>query len=268
MQLSLQAYWWPLMSEFLIETRNLHFAYHDGKPVLNGVTFTVSKGESVGLIGPNGAGKSTLLMHLNGILTGQGTILIQGRKLDKSNLADVRRKVGWVAQDSDDQLFMPTLFDDVAFGPLNMGLDESEVRLRVEEALQTVGLEEATRRSPHHLSGGEKRAAAIATVLSMRPKVLLLDEPTNNLDHTGRRTLIRFLQKHPTTKIVASHDLEMILELCRRVILLDAGKVAADGPARKILANAPLLSRHRLEPPLSLVARARPDGQAPPTPPD
>lgn len=248
------------MHKPIIETRNLTFAYHDGAPVLDAVTLSILHNDSVGLIGPNGAGKSTLLMTFNGILRGTGEVVIDGALIDGGNLRDIRRKVGWIAQDSDDQLFMPTLFDDVAFGPLNMGLGEAEIRDRVKEALERVGLAGLSSRPPHHLSGGEKKAAAIATVLSMKPDVMLLDEPTNNLDHAARRSLIEFLKNLPVTRLIASHDLEMVLELCRRVVLLDHGRIVADGPAREILGDEPLLRNHRLEPPLSIaLARVRPD---------
>jgi len=243
------------MHKPIIETERLTFAYHDGNPVLEDVTLSILHNDSVGIIGPNGAGKSTLLMTFNGLLRGAGEVKIDGEPLSKENLREVRRKVGWIAQDSDDQLFMPTLFDDVAFGPLNLGLADDEVRRRADEALALVGLSALANRPPHHLSGGEKKAAAIATVLSMRPAVILMDEPTNNLDHAARRSLIEFLKALPVTKVVASHDLEMILELCRRVVLLEKGRVAADGPARDILGDSALLRAHRLEPPLSIALR-------------
>jgi len=243
------------MHKPILETYGLDFAYHDGRPVLDGVTVSILHGESVGIIGPNGAGKSTLLMHFNGILHGRGRVVVDGIEVGRDTLRDIRRKVGWIAQDSDDQLFMPTLFDDVAFGPLNMGLSEDEVRRRVEEALALVGLSDFAERAPHHLSGGEKKSAAIATVLSMRPEVILMDEPTNDLDHSARRSLIEFLRELPVTKVVASHDLEMIIDLCPRVILLDKGRVIADGASTEILADEALLRAHRLEAPLSVVLR-------------
>ncbi len=249
------------MHKPIIQTHDLTFAYHDGKPVLTSIDLTIMHDESVGLIGPNGAGKSTLLMHFNGILRGSGTVLVNDIPVEKATLKKVRRLVGWVAQDSNDQLFMPTLFDDVAFGPLNMGLPEDEVRRRVDQTLRLVGLDKMADRPPHHLSGGERKAAAIATVLSMRPEIMLLDEPTNNLDHAGRRALIDFLIDLQTTKVVASHDLEMILDLCPRVILLDGGRVIADGPSDKILADEKLLSAHRLEPPLSALLKKERDAR-------
>jgi cobalt/nickel transport system ATP-binding protein len=243
------------MHKAILETKNLTYAYHDGKTALNGITLSVLHGESVGIIGPNGSGKSTLLMHFNGILEGEGEVVVDSMPVRKENLKAIRRIVGWLSQQSDDQLFMPTLFDDVAFGPLNMGLSDADVRVRVEEALHLVGLEHLASRPPHHLSGGEKKAAAIAAILSMRPQVILMDEPTNNLDHASRRSLIEFLRELPITKVIVSHDLEMIIDLCPRVVLLDRGVVVADGPSAQILGDEELLRAHRLEAPLSVVLK-------------
>jgi len=240
----------------IIETSDVCFAYHDGKPVLTGISLSILHEDSVGFIGPNGAGKSTLLMCFNGLLKPtSGTVRVDGLPVVEANLKEVRRKVGWMAQDSNDQLFMPTLFEDVAFGPLNLGLAREEVLSRVEDAFRQVGLSGFADRAPSHLSGGERKAAAIATVLSMRPEILLLDEPTNDLDHASRRALIDLLKRLPVTRVVASHDLEMILELCRRVILFDQGRIVAEGPTAEVLGNETLLRAHRLESPLSLALR-------------
>jgi cobalt/nickel transport system ATP-binding protein len=243
------------MHKAILETKDLSFSYHDGKSALNGITFSILHNESVGIIGPNGSGKSTLLMHFNGLLEGRGEVLVDSRPVCRENLRAIRSMVGWLAQQSDDQLFMPTLYDDVAFGPLNMGLDEHEVKHRVEEALGAVGLAGLGGRSPHHLSGGEKKAAAIATILSMRPEVILMDEPTNNLDHASRRALVELLRQLPITKVIVSHDLEMIIDLCQRVVLLDEGRIVADGPAAEILGDEGLMKAHRLETPFSVLLR-------------
>lgn len=244
------------MHKPIIETSDLCFAYHDGKPALSEISLSILHGDSVGFIGPNGAGKSTLLMCFNGLLRPtSGTVRVDGLPVTESNLREVRRKVGWMAQDSNDQLFMPTLFEDVAFGPLNLGLPREEVLGRVEEALRQVGLSGFSDRAPSHLSGGERKAAAIATVLSMQPEVLLLDEPTNDLDHASRRALIDLLKRQPVTRVVASHDLELILDLCRRVVLFDRGRIVAEGPTEVVLGDVDLLRAHRLEAPLSLVLR-------------
>jgi len=250
------------MHKAILETKNLTYAYHDGKTALGGITLSILHGESVGIIGPNGSGKSTLLMHFNGILEGDGEVIVGSMPVRKENLKAIRRIVGWLSQQSDDQLFMPTLFDDVAFGPLNMELSEAEVRERVDEALRLVGLEHLASRPPHHLSGGEKKAAAIAAILSMKPQVILLDEPTNNLDHASRRSLIEFLRELPITKVIVSHDLEMIIDLCPRVVLLDGGRVIADAPSTEILGDEGLLKAHRLEAPLSVILRKEREEQA------
>jgi len=238
-----------------IEIRDLSFAYHDGTQALRGVSLSVPPGESVGLIGPNGAGKSTLLLHLNGSLgDGQGErVRVFGLSVSRPHLREVRRRVGLVFQDPEDQLFCPTVFEDVAFGPLNLGFTGAELDGRVRRALADVGIpRELEDRLAHHLSYGEKRRIAIATVLSMDAEILALDEPTANLDPAGRRGLIALLAGLPLTKLIATHDLEMALEVCRRVVLLDGGRVAADGPAREILADEALMREHRLEVPLSL----------------
>jgi cobalt/nickel transport system ATP-binding protein len=238
-----------------IEIRNLSYAYHDGTRALRGVDLSVQPGEAVGLIGPNGAGKSTLLLHLNGSLgrPEDGLVRVLGLSVDRANLRQVRRRVGLVFQDPEDQLFTPTVFEDVAFGPLNLGLSGVELEQRVRRALAAVQIpRELEGRLAHHLSFGEKRRIAIATVLAMDAEILALDEPTGNLDPAGRRALIGLLAGLPLTKLIATHDLEMALQVCRRVVLLDGGRVAADGPAEEILADEALMLSHRLEVPLSL----------------
>jgi cobalt transport protein ATP-binding subunit len=241
------------MNSVVVE--NLVFAYPDGTRALDGATLRAEPGVSMGLIGPNGAGKSTMLLHLNGVLEGEGRIEIGDMEVCKKNIQEIRRRVGLVFQEADDQLFMPTVFDDVAFGPLNLGLSEEEVRQRVREALSSVGLEHLAEKAPHHLSGGQKRLAAIATVLSMRPGVLVLDEPTSNLDHRSRRALIEVLASLPVTKIISGHDLEFILETCTEVCLMDGGKAVKQGEAEELLGDVDFLAAHGLEMPHSLLHR-------------
>lgn len=232
-----------------IAVHDLSFSYPDGHPALRGVAFRIAPGEKVALVGPNGAGKSTLLLHLNGILRGQGTVEVCGRTLGDDTLSAIRSAVGMVFQDPDDQLFSPTVFDDVAFGPIYQGLPEADVRARVAEALAAVGMADRAGRVSHHLSGGEKKRIAIATVLSMRPEVLALDEPTSGLDPRARRGLIHLLRGLPMTMLVSTHDLRMVQELLPRTIILDDGRVAADGPTAELLADADLLQAHGLEAP-------------------
>jgi len=233
----------------IIRVDNLTFTYPDGQQALNEVTLTAHEGESIALIGPNGAGKSTLLLHLNGILRSDGVVSVLGRTVNEKNLKWVRSKVGLVFQNPDDQLFSPTVFEDVAFGPLNMGCSEDEVRRRVTRALDWVGMSGYEKRSSHHLSLGEKKRISIATVLSMEPEVLVLDEPTSNLDPRGKWALIDLLNGLPMSRIIASHDLELIRASCRRIIILDQGKVIADDTAGRILSDAQLLRAHGLAPP-------------------
>jgi len=241
------------MSHHLVAVKDLHFSYPDGTPALDGVTFTLHHGEAVGLVGGNGAGKSTLLLHLAGVLAPRsGEVRVGDWPVTPGTLREVRRSVGLVFQDPDDQLFMPTVEDDVAFGPRQLGLDEREVEARVQDALARVGAIHLRRRAPHRLSGGEKRAAAIAAVLAMAPSVLVLDEPSSNLDPAARRALIGQLRAFEHTKIVASHDLDLVLEVCQRTIVLAGGKVAADGPTAEVLSDDALLARARLERPLRL----------------
>ena len=232
----------------IVRVENLSFSYPDGQQALAGITLTIYEGESVALIGPNGAGKSTVLLHLNGILRSNGTVKILGRQVDDKNLRWVRSKVGLVFQSPDDQLFSPTVFDDVAFGPINMGYSEAEVRQSVARALDWVGMTGYEQRSPHHLSIGEKKRIAIATVLSMSPEILVIDEPTSNLDPRSKWSLIDLLKRLPMTKIVAAHDLELVRALCPRTVVLDHGQVIADGATSDIMSNTALLAAHGLAP--------------------
>lgn len=244
-----------------VRTDRLCFTYPDGQQALTNINLTVNVGESVALIGPNGAGKSTLLLHLNGVLHMNGAVKIFSQPVSDSNLRWVRSKVGLIFQNPDDQLFSPTVFDDVAFGPLNMGLSETEVRERVARALDWVGMAGYERRSPHHLSIGEKKRIAIATILSMSPEMLLIDEPTSNLDPRSKWSLISLLKGLPLTKIVATHDLELVSTLCSRTVVMDNGRVVADGATGDILANRELLTAHGLAPNNRVLSYER--GEAP-----
>ncbi|MBL7499606.1 ABC transporter ATP-binding protein [Frankia sp. CNm7] len=240
-----------------VEVSGLAFAYPDGRQVLFGVDLTIGRGERVALLGPNGAGKTTLVLHLNGILrAGAGEVRIGGLRVGKRDLPEIRRRVGLVFQDPDDQLFMPTVGEDVAFGPANLGLRGAELTARVDEALAAVGLSEHRDRAPHHLSLGERRRAALATVLAMRPEVLVLDEPSSNLDPAGRRELADILLGLDVTLLMVTHDLPYALQLCPRSVVLSGGVVGVDGPTRRLLADPELLARHRLELPFGFDARA------------
>ena len=227
----------------------LDFAYPDGQVALRGVDLRVARGESVALLGPNGAGKTTLVLHLNGVLSGgTGSVTVAGLPVtqDRATLAEVRRRVGIVFQDPDDQLFLPTVAEDVAFGPANLGLRGAELMARVREALDVVGSGALAERTPHHLSGGERRRVALATVLAMRPDVLVLDEPTSGLDPAGHRELVEVLASLPVAQLVITHDLPFALELCERAVVVDSGRVVADRPTVDVLGDADLLARHRL----------------------
>lgn len=231
-----------------IEITNLSFTYPDGHPGLDGINLVVHSGESVAIIGPNGAGKSTLLLHLNGILRGDSAVKICGLLVVEKNLKVIRQRVGLVFQDPEDQLFSLNVFDDVAFGPINMGYKDVEVRKRVIQALNWVSMTGYEERSSHHLSLGEKKRIAIATVLSMEPEILVLDEPSSNLDPRSKWSLIELLKSLPITKIIATHDLELVKILCPRTIILDEGKVVADGNTESIMRDLSLLWKHGLAP--------------------
>ncbi|MBQ9891408.1 MAG: ABC transporter ATP-binding protein [Firmicutes bacterium] len=237
----------------MIEFRNVSFSYDKERQVLKGVSFSIGEGESVGLIGANGAGKSTIMKLLLGLLEPtDGSVLVKGTPVSKSSLAEVRRTLGFVLQDSDDQMFMPKVADDMMFAPLNYGLPRNEAEARVDEVLARLGIQDLKERYNHRISGGEKRMAAIATILVMQPEAILMDEPTSALDPFNRRMIINTVKDLKQTKLIASHDLDMILDTCSRVILLSGGEIAADGPADAILRDRALLEANRMELPLSL----------------
>jgi cobalt/nickel transport system ATP-binding protein len=241
------------MSHHIVEAKNLKFTYPDTTHALLDISFHISHGESVAIVGANGAGKSTLLLHLNGYLTPtSGQVRIGDYPLTKETLQEVRRTVGMVFQDPDDQLFMSTVYDDVAFGPLNLGLPAAEVDSRVRKALETVGVLALKDRPPYRLSSGQKRRVAIATVLSMSPDILVMDEPTSGLDPRSRRRLIEMLQTFKHSKIIATHDLDMVLDLCERTIILNEGKIQADGKTSDIFQDEKLLTECHLDKPLRL----------------
>lgn len=228
---------------------DLSFAYPDGHVALRSISLAVQQGEKVALVGPNGAGKSTLMLHLNGILNGAGKIQIAGMDVVKSNFPLIRAKVGLVFQNPDDQLFSPTVYEDVAFGPLHMGLTETDVHERVQRALDLVGMRAYGDRLSHHLSAGEKKRVSIATVLSMQPEILALDEPTAGLDPRARRELIQLLKAIPLTILVSTHDMIMVAELFPRMVIMDAGRIIADGATQVLLNDVDLLEAHGLERP-------------------
>jgi cobalt/nickel transport system ATP-binding protein len=233
----------------VLQVHDLHFSYHDGLAALRGVSFEMCEGEKVALVGPNGAGKSTLMLHLNGILSGHGEVMVGGNRLTRDNLPVIRSMVGLVFQNPDDQLFSPTVFEDVAFGPLHMGLPMDKIESRVKSALEAVRMSGFRDRLSHHLSVGEKKRIAIATVLSMDPQILVLDEPSAGLDPRARRTLINLLRELPITMLVSTHDMKLVQELFPRTIIMDEGQIVADSQTKDILQNEELLTAHGLEKP-------------------
>lgn len=243
------------MSHHIVEVEELKYSYPDGTEALKGVNFRIEHGEAVAVVGANGAGKSTLLLHLNGYLTPEhGNVRIGDYPLNRDTVQDIRRTVGMVFQDPDDQLFMPSVYDDVAFGPLNLGYPPEEVEQRVIDALEQVDALHLKNRPPFHLSGGEKRAVAIASVLSMSPDILVMDEPSTGIDPRGRRLLIKQLKSFRHTKIIATHDLDLVLDLCERTIVIHEGQVMADGPTLDIFSDEELLEKSHLEKPMRMQA--------------
>lgn len=239
----------------MIEFQHVSFAYENNHQVLNDLSFHIEDGESVGLIGANGAGKSTIMKLLTGLLQGQGRILVSGMEVSRSNLSTIRQKLGFVLQNSDNQMFMPTVYEDMMFAPLNYKISREEAEKRIDEVLARLNLAYLKHRHNHKISGGEKRMAAIATILAMEPEAILMDEPTSALDPHNRRIIINTIRELDQTKLITSHDLDMILDTCSRVILLSNGNIAADGPAEEILRDRALLEAHRMELPLSLTGR-------------
>ncbi len=231
----------------MVRIKNLSYRYPDGTAALSGINLEIQQGEKVGLIGENGAGKTTFLLHLNGLLKGDGEVWVCGMDVHNGNLKAVRQKVGLVFQNPDDQLFCPTIFEDIAFGPRNLGLSEHEVSERVRESLKRVGLEGFEEKSALKISSGEKKRAAIATVLSMRPEILVLDEPTSNLDPRRRRELTELLKQMSGTQLIASHNLNLVKDLCGRVVIFFEGKIVSDGPAAVLLKDEGLLAKYGLK---------------------
>jgi cobalt/nickel transport system ATP-binding protein len=246
------------MTNYAIRITRLNYIYPDGTKALEGIDLDVPCGERLAIVGPSGAGKSTLLLHLNGVLTGSGSIKIMELNLEQDNLQQIRRYVGLLFQDPNDQLFCPTVYEDIAFGPLNLSVPANEIPSRVEKALRDSGLDQSIRsRSSHHLSLGERRRVSLSTVLAMEPVILGMDEPTSNLDPRNRRHLIDVVSALKSTLIIATHDLELVLDVCSRTVVMDRGKIWADGETRKILSDASLMEKHGLEVPLSLKAGMR-----------
>jgi cobalt/nickel transport system ATP-binding protein len=242
-----------------IELRGVSYAYPDGHEALRGIDLTVAAGERIAVLGPNGAGKTTLVLTLNGILAPQaGTVTVGDLPVVKENLREIRRRVGIVFQDPDDQLFMPTVREDVAFGPANLGLRGDALDAAVDDALATVGMSDAADRSPHHLSFGERRRVALATVLAMHPDVLVLDEPSSNLDPVARRELAEIVLRLDVTVVLVTHDLPYALQLCDRAVVLDEGRLVADGPVADVLSDEATMAAHRLELPFGFTVAPPP----------
>jgi len=239
-----------------IELTGFSYSYPDGTPALTDITLSIDHGRKVALIGPNGAGKSTLLLAMAGFVKGTGKASVDGLEVNRKNLRQIRTLLGGCLENPDDQLFMPTLFDDVAFGPLNMGLDGEMVKVRVAEALRTVGLADMGDKAPHHLSAGQKRAAAIATILSMSPKIITLDEPDGSLDPRNRNNLVKMLAELPQTLIIATCNMDFAAALADRAVLLDKGRIIAQGAAEEIMTDARLMTDHGLEVPSVLKEKA------------
>ncbi len=239
----------------MIEFQNVSFAYEKGRPVLRDLSFRIEDGEAVGLIGANGAGKSTVMKLLLGLLQGEGKILVDGVEVKRDTLGEIRKKLGFVLQNSDNQMFMPTVYEDMIFAPLNYMLSREEADARVDAVLARLHLEDLKHRYNHKISGGEKRMAAIATILAMEPEAILMDEPSSALDPYNRRLVINTIRELSQTKLITSHDLDLILDTCGRVILLSNGRIAADGPAKELLRDRALLEANRMELPLSLTGR-------------
>ena len=239
----------------MIEFQNVSFAYEKDRPVLRDLSFRIEDGEAVGLIGANGAGKSTVMKLLLGLLQGEGKILVDGVEVRRDTLGEIRRKLGFVLQNSDNQMFMPTVYEDMIFAPLNYMLSREEADARVDAVHARLHLEDLKHRYNHKISGGEKRMAAIATILAMEPEAILMDEPSSALDPYNRRLVINTIRELSQTKLITSHDLDLILDTCGRVILLSNGRIAADGPAQELLRDRALLEANRMELPLSLTGR-------------
>lgn len=241
----------------MIEFNNVSFSYEKGITVLNGMSFSIAQGETVGIIGANGAGKSSLLKVLLGLLPHEGEILVKGIPVCKQTLPEIRKIMGFVLQNSDNQMFMPTVYDDMMFGLLNYGMSKENAVERVDSVLKQLGLSYLKNKYNHKISGGEKRMAAIGTVLAMEPDVIIMDEPSVSLDPYNRRSVINVINSLPQTKIIASHDLDMILATCKRVILIADGKVRASGSTEEILRDRELLENNRLELPISIAAKEK-----------